>query len=120
MMAICDWCLQEMTGYVSCHANHTIHFRVGKKIVARPAVPFNSEAEEDLVEWFKNLPDERYGVPKISFDEWYENHIKSGNYKFCHDCGCPDGGFHHPGCDAERCPMCGGQLISCGCKIVEI
>lgn len=33
----------------------------------------------------------------------------------CHDCGAPPAMFHHPGCDAERCPFCGGQLISCGC-----
>jgi len=33
----------------------------------------------------------------------------------CHDCKTPNGGFHHPGCDMERCPKCGGQLISCGC-----
>lgn len=33
----------------------------------------------------------------------------------CHDCGIKHGGFHHPGCDAERCPRCEGQLISCGC-----
>lgn len=33
----------------------------------------------------------------------------------CHDCNIKHGGKHHPGCDAERCPRCNGQLISCGC-----
>jgi hypothetical protein len=33
----------------------------------------------------------------------------------CHDCNAVHGEFHHPGCDMERCPVCGGQLISCGC-----
>lgn len=32
----------------------------------------------------------------------------------CHDCGTPVGGQHHPGCDMERCPKCGGQAILCG------
>ena len=30
----------------------------------------------------------------------------------CHDCGAKPGHYHHVGCDAERCPVCGGQLIS--------
>ena len=33
----------------------------------------------------------------------------------CHDCNCKEGELHHPGCDMERCPFCGWQLIICGC-----
>ena len=40
----------------------------------------------------------------------------TGN-KRCHDCGCEVGGIHHQGCDVERCPKCGLQLISCDCDI---
>jgi hypothetical protein len=39
----------------------------------------------------------------------------TGPGKRCHDCNVARGGKHHPGCDMERCPKCGGQLISCGC-----
>ena len=38
----------------------------------------------------------------------------------CHDCGAEPGCFHHWHCDAERCPKCGGQLISCGCWVTQI
>jgi hypothetical protein len=41
-----------------------------------------------------------------------ENEIDCGER--CGDCGVARGGYHHPGCDIERCPACGGQLISCG------
>ena len=33
----------------------------------------------------------------------------------CPDCGAPYGTQHHLGCDAERCPICEGQLIMCSC-----
>lgn len=37
--------------------------------------------------------------------------------KRCHDCGIANrrGNVHHLGCDVERCPNCGLQLISCSC-----
>lgn len=31
----------------------------------------------------------------------------------CHDCGALEDEPHHPGCDMETCPHCGGQMISC-------
>lgn len=34
----------------------------------------------------------------------------------CHDCWTPLGGQHHPGCDAEICPKCFYQAISCECR----
>lgn len=40
--------------------------------------------------------------------------------KKCHDCGVGEGQIHECGCDMERCPYCGGQLITCGCIYKKI
>lgn len=48
--------------------------------IALPSIPYHSE--------------KRYGTPLTG--------------KRCHDCNVLPGYFHHPGCDVEECPRCGG------------
>lgn len=37
----------------------------------------------------------------------------------CGDCGVSRRGYHHPGCDLQRCPVCRRQMISCDCRFDE-
>jgi hypothetical protein len=75
VMAVCDWCKQEMTGKVGC-----------------------TETEYEIAgSLFTRIPNDDQAPG-------------------CHDCAAPLGTLHHPGCDSETCPKCGGQAISCGCE----
>lgn len=50
----------------------------------------------------------RYGHEE---DDW------EAELRPCHDCRVFHGEFHVPGCDAEECPRCHGQLITCECDV---
>ena len=51
---------------------------------------------------------------KVGDERDFEPNMSAG--EVCHDCNAGVGQYHHSGCDAERCPACGGQLITCDCE----
>lgn len=49
------------------------------------------------------------------YNDDVEGMTMSDELRPCHDCGVNPGELHQLGCDAERCCLCGQQLIGCNC-----
>lgn len=88
-MARCDACRQEMNDRVGCTVEFYSDFADG---IVRERAPYLHDVDET-----------------VSVAE------ASGCVMHCRDCAVPCGSFHHSGCDAERCPKCSWQAISCPC-----
>src|ERR1700722_12936936 len=109
---------QETT---NCTARSIVRFPDGSVLSVVPfmAAPLLGR-DEWLARWMKVREEVRRTIPgsySQSYTNAAEEHFKDyqARHGRCHDCNVRDGGFHHPGCDAERCPRCDGQLIGCGC-----
>ena len=71
----------------------------------------------------KDCKQEMLNADSCTLDEikingtWYKRNTSYHDVNDrCHDCNIINGNIHHFGCDIERCPECGKQIISCKCK----
>lgn len=62
----------------------------------------------------------------FEIDERKYERVKYGDEKrsnspeespFCPSCGTPAGGYHHPGCSVEECPICKKKVLHCECDL---
>lgn len=62
----------------------------------------------------KNYIIEGKECKRIKYGDKRENDSNPEKYP-CHDCAVPVGYYHVASCDAEVCPKCNEQAISCNC-----
>ena len=93
MGSICTWCNEDMSKVSTCRGNDFVEIDG----VKWPSIPYINSFV---------FPPGEHGASSVIVGELSDR---------CHDCNVQLAAKHHPGCDMERCPKCGGQLISCGC-----
>ena len=101
--------LADATGLTSAsisryeNGKHYISVDIAKRLAAASQISIGGK-------WYDRIPcgDEMDFDPCMSEGER------------CHDCGAKRGHYHHWNCDAERCPACHGQLLSCDCVDVYV
>lgn len=112
-MAICSWCSREMTDpqIATCEGNLAVAFPDGASL---PSVPFAPDPRLSTEEWMAQWRalSASGDTEEAALGRCAEYQARWGR---CPDCAVSPGGRHHPGCDGECCPRCGGQLIGCGC-----
>jgi hypothetical protein len=91
----CSVCGDDMNETDSCDPDRVIEHADG---TTRPPIPYGEEAS--------------WETPRVDVEP------PTGDDE-CHDCGVSAGAHHHPACDMENCPFCGGQYLSCGCPTNE-
>jgi hypothetical protein len=66
-------------------------------------------------------PEDELELPTVTLGGTVRARLRVGEERPPCDSPCPGCGsyffaLHATGCDAEQCPACGGQLVSCGCR----